>query len=66
MNIPSWTIAFVHKNTSKIELEKAPKDKFNVGSKDELINGINLLEQSDRLDNKYKVKLDTSLLQILF
>ena len=53
----SELLAYVHKNTNRIELEKAPKEKFNIGFKDDLINGINLLEQIDRLDNKYKLKL---------
>jgi len=53
----SELLASVHKNTRKIELEKAPIEKFNIGFKDELINGINILEQNKRLNNKYKVKL---------
>ncbi len=53
----SELLASVHKNTSKIELEKAPIEKFNIGFKDELINGINILEQKKRLNNKYKEKL---------
>ncbi len=53
----SKLLASVHKNTNKIEQEKALKEKFNVGFKDELINGINILEQIKRLNNKYKIKL---------
>ena len=53
----SELLASIHKNTSKIELEKASKEKFNIGFKDELINGINILEQNKRLNNKYKIKL---------
>ena len=52
----SELLASLHKNTSKIELEKAPKEKFNIGFKDELINGINMLEQNKKLYNKYKKK----------
>jgi len=53
----SELLASIHKNTNKLELEKAPKEKFKIGFKDELINGINILEQNKRLDNRYKIKL---------
>ena len=58
----SKLLASVHKNTNKIKLKKPHKEDFFIGFKDELINGINMLEQNNRSNNKYRIKLTKLLI----